>query len=69
MLQPKKVKYRRIQKGRMKGNAQRGAEVSFGSYGLNLLSLYSLLLARSRQHVLLCLVMKEKENSGFVFFR
>jgi large subunit ribosomal protein L16 len=34
MLQPKKTKYRKMQKGRMKGNANRGAEISFGSYGL-----------------------------------
>ena len=37
MLQPKKTKYRRVQKGRMKGNAQRGSEVAFGSYGLKAL--------------------------------
>lgn len=37
MLQPKKVKYRKPQKGRMKGNAQRGTEISFGSYGLKAL--------------------------------
>ena len=34
MLQPKKVRRRKVQKGRMKGNAQRGAEMAFGSYGL-----------------------------------
>jgi large subunit ribosomal protein L16 len=34
MLQPKKVKYRRQQKGRMKGNAQRGHELAFGSFGI-----------------------------------
>ncbi|MCL4159744.1 UNVERIFIED_CONTAM: hypothetical protein GTU68_051172 [Idotea baltica] len=37
MLQPKKVKYRKIQKGRMKGFAQRGSEIAFGSYGLKAL--------------------------------
>ncbi len=37
MLQPKKVKYRRPQKGKMKGDAHRGAEISFGSYGLKAL--------------------------------
>jgi large subunit ribosomal protein L16 len=37
MLQPKKVKYRKVQKGRMKGNAHRGAEISFGSFGLKTL--------------------------------
>ena len=30
MLQPKKTKFRRQQKGRMKGNAQRGNQLSFG---------------------------------------
>lgn len=34
MLQPKKTKYRRMQKGRMKGNAQRGTELAFGSFGI-----------------------------------
>lgn len=34
MLQPKKVKYRRRQKGRMKGNANRGHELAFGTFGI-----------------------------------
>jgi large subunit ribosomal protein L16 len=34
MLQPKKVKHRKQQKGRMKGKAQRGNTVSFGDFGL-----------------------------------
>ena len=34
MLQPKKTKHRKAHKGRIKGNAQRGAMVSFGSFGL-----------------------------------
>ena len=34
MLQPKKVKFRRVQKGRMKGNAQRGNQLAFGSFGI-----------------------------------
>jgi large subunit ribosomal protein L16 len=34
MLAPKRVKYRKQFKGRMKGNAQRGNKVSFGEYGL-----------------------------------
>jgi large subunit ribosomal protein L16 len=37
MLQPKKTKYRKQQKGRMKGNAQRGAQLAFGSYGIKTL--------------------------------
>lgn len=34
MLAPKKVKYRKMQKGRMKGLAYRGNTVSFGEFGL-----------------------------------
>ncbi len=37
MLQPKKSKFRRQQKGRMKGNAQRGNDLSFGSFGIKAL--------------------------------
>lgn len=34
MLQPKKTKFRKVQKGRMKGNAQRGSQLAFGSFGI-----------------------------------
>jgi len=34
MLQPKKVKHRKVMKGRMKGKAHRGSTVAFGEYGL-----------------------------------
>ena len=34
MLLPKRVKYRKVQKGRMRGLAYRGSEVSFGEFGL-----------------------------------
>ena len=34
MLQPKKTKFRRQQKGRQKGNAQRGNQLAFGSFGI-----------------------------------
>src|SRR5689334_24306715 len=37
MLQPKKAKHRKAQKGRIKGHAQRGATVAFGSFGLKAL--------------------------------
>ena len=37
MLQPKKTKYRKMQKGKMKGNAQRGHRMSFGSYAIKAL--------------------------------
>ena len=34
MLQPKRVKYRKRQKGRLRGSATRGNLISFGDYGL-----------------------------------
>ena len=37
MLAPKRVKYRKQMKGRMRGNAQRGNTVAFGEYGLQAL--------------------------------
>lgn len=37
MLQPKRTKFRRQQKGRMKGNAQRGNQLAFGSFGIKTL--------------------------------
>jgi len=37
MLQPKRVKFRKAHRGRMKGRATRGAEVAFGEYGLQAL--------------------------------
>ena len=37
MLQPKKTKFRRMQKGRMKGLAQRGNQLAFGSFGIKTL--------------------------------
>lgn len=37
MLMPKRVKYRKQMRGRMKGRASRGAKVAFGEYGLQAL--------------------------------
>ncbi|NEU07466.1 50S ribosomal protein L16 [Flavihumibacter sp. R14] len=34
MLQPKRTKFRKMQKGKMKGLATRGAELAFGSFGI-----------------------------------
>ena len=34
MLQPKRTKFRKMQKGRIKGNATRGASISFGSFAI-----------------------------------
>ncbi len=37
MLQPKRTKFRKQQRGRMRGKAQRGSTVAFGEYGLKAL--------------------------------
>jgi len=37
MLMPKRVKYRKSQRGKMKGNAQSGNYIAFGKYGLKAL--------------------------------
>lgn len=37
MLQPKRSKFRKQFKGKMKGNAQRGSSIAFGSFGLKAL--------------------------------
>lgn len=37
MLQPKKTKYRKMQKGKMKGNAKRGSQLAFGTFGIKAL--------------------------------
>ena len=37
MLMPKRVKYRKQMRGRMKGKASRGAKIAFGEYGLQAL--------------------------------
>ena len=34
MLQPKRTKHRKMQKGKMKGNAQRGSQMAFGTFGI-----------------------------------
>jgi large subunit ribosomal protein L16 len=37
MLMPKRVKYRKVQRGKMKGRAKGGARLSYGEYGLQAL--------------------------------
>jgi len=37
MLQPKKTKFRKMQKGKMKGNAQKGNVLNFGIFGIKAL--------------------------------
>ena len=40
MLMPKRIKYRKQQRGRMKGKAVRGSSIAFGQYGLKALEPY-----------------------------
>lgn len=42
MLMPKRVKYRKMQRGRLKGLSHRGSSVQFGSYGLQAVESYYL---------------------------
>ena len=51
MLQPKRSKHRKMQKGRMKGNAKRGATIAFGSYGLKALDQHWITDGRLKQPV------------------
>jgi ribosomal protein L16/L10AE len=51
MLLPKRVKYRRVQRGRMKGKAMRGNTVCQGQYGLVASSRRGSLPTRSRPPV------------------
>ena len=37
LLSPKKVKYRKLQRGRMRGKAYRGSSLVFGEYGIKAL--------------------------------
>ena len=37
MLMPKRVKYRKVHRGRMKGKAMRGNELAYGEYGIKAL--------------------------------
>lgn len=37
MLQPKRTKFRKMQKGRIKGNATRGAQIAFGTFAIKTL--------------------------------
>ncbi len=38
MLQPKRTKFRRVQKGRMKGNSTRGNQLAYGTFGIKALN-------------------------------
>ena len=51
MLMPKRVKYRRVHRGRMTGRALRGNKVTYGEYGLQALEPAWITSNRSRRRV------------------
>ena len=67
MLQPKKTKFRRQQKGRMKGNAQRGNQLAFGSFGIK--SLQSKWITGSQLEAASVAVTRYMERQGQVWVR
>ena len=48
MLTPKRVKWRKVQRGRMTGRAVRGSTLTFGDYGLQALEPCWMTAVRSR---------------------
>ena len=46
MLLPKRVKYRRVHRGRMTGKATRGNTIAYGEFGLQALAIRTLPAAR-----------------------
>ncbi len=67
MLQPKKTKFRRQQKGRMKGNAQRGNQLAFGSFGIK--SLQSKWITGRQIEAARIAVTRYMERQGQVWVR
>ena len=68
MLQPKKTKFRRQQKGRQKGNAQRGNQLAFGSFGIKALET-KWITGRQIEAARIAVTryMQVKDRFGFVF--
>ena len=67
MLQPKRTKFRKMQKGRMKGLATRGAELSFGSFGVK--SLEAAWITRLQIEAALISVTRFMKGEGQVWIR
>src|SRR3954462_1183537 len=69
MLSPKRSKHRKTQKGRMKGNAKRGATIAFGTFGLKALEsvwLTNRQIESARQAM--TRAMKREGNAGIRVF-
>jgi large subunit ribosomal protein L16 len=67
MLSPKKVKFRKQQKGRIKGNATRGTEINFGEVGLK--ALESGKITNQQIEAARVAMMRHIKRGGKVFIR
>src|SRR5689334_20765682 len=67
MLQPKKTKYRKTQRGRMKGNDWRGSTLSFGTFGLK--SLESAWLSDKQLEAARVALTRHMKREGQVWIR
>ena len=67
MLSPAKVKFRKRQKGRMKGTAQRGAKVSFGDDGL--MALEPGLITQRQLEAARIAMTRDVKRSGRIWIR
>ena len=67
MLQPKKTKFRRQKKGRIKGNAQRGCELAFGDFGIK--SLGTIWLTGRQIEAARIAVTRHMQRQGHVWIR
>ena len=67
MLLPKRTKFRRHQKGRIKGNAQRGNQIAFGSFGIKVLE-PTFITSRQLEAARLA-ITREMKREGKVWIR
>ncbi|MCX6338570.1 MAG: 50S ribosomal protein L16 [Candidatus Aureabacteria bacterium] len=67
MLQPKKSKFRKAQRGTMKGHATRGATVAFGEYGLQ--SLESAWITTTQIEAARVAITRHMKRHGKVWIR
>ena len=67
MLQPKKTKFRKMQKGKMKGNALRGSRLNFGTFGIK--ALEECWITSSQIESARIAVTREMKRQGQVWIR
>lgn len=67
MLQPKRVKHRKVQKGRIKGIATRGHQICFGDFGFKILE--PILLTARQIEAVRVVITRTMERKGEVWLR